>query len=99
MRRTSVCVKGRRLPGYLHALDVVPVPDRLEHRVREAEVEDLLETHLSEVVVDPKELRLVDVLVQLLGKRPRRGHVMTKRLLDDDARTLGQSGVGESLDE
>ncbi len=27
--------------GDLHALDVVPVPDRLEHRVREAQVEDL----------------------------------------------------------
>ena len=54
----------------LHALEVVPAPERLEHRVREAQVEDLLEPHLPEVVVDPVELRLVDVLVEL--RRPAR---------------------------
>ena len=68
----------------LHGLDVVPVPDRLEHRVREAEVEDLLEPHLPEVVVDPEQLRLVDVLVQLVGERARRRRVVAERLLDDD---------------
>ena len=50
----------------LHAGDVVAVPDRLEHRVGEAQVQQLLEPHLSEEVVDPVELGLVDVLVQLL---------------------------------
>ena len=49
----------------LDALEVVPVPDRLQHRVREPEVEDLLEAHLSEEVVDPVQLGLVDVLVEL----------------------------------
>ena len=39
--------------GDLHAADVVPIPDRLEHRVGESQVEDLLEAHLSEVVIDP----------------------------------------------
>ena len=68
--------------------DVVPVPDRLEHRVREPEVEDLLEAHLPEVVVDAQELRLVDVLVQLVGELARRGLVVAERLLDDDARSL-----------
>ena len=53
----------------LHALDVVPVPDRLEHRVREAQEEELLEAHLPEEVVDAVDLRLVDVLVQLRGER------------------------------
>ena len=48
--------------GDLHAVDVVAVPHGLEHRVREAQVEDLLEAHLAEVVVDPEDLRLVDVL-------------------------------------
>ena len=56
----------------LDALDVVAVPHRLEHRVREAQVEDLVEAHLPEVVVDAEELRLVDVLVQLFGERARR---------------------------
>ena len=36
----------------LHGLDVVAVPDRLEHRVREPQEEELLDSHLSEEVVD-----------------------------------------------
>ena len=40
----------------LDALDVVPVPDRLEHRVREPQVEDFLQAHLPQEVVDPVEL-------------------------------------------
>ena len=66
----------------LDGLDVVPVPDRLEHRVREPEVQDLLEAHLPEVVVDAEELRLVDVLVQLVGElapRPGRGRTASRR--------------------
>ena len=63
----------------LHAVDVVAVPHRLEHRVREPQVQDLLEAHLAEVVVDPEDLRLVDVLVQVGGERPgrRRGRGRT----------------------
>ena len=40
----------------LHARDVVAVPDRLDHRVREAQVEELVGAHLPEEVVDPVEL-------------------------------------------
>ena len=83
----------------LHGLEVVPVPERLEHRVREAQVEDLLEPHLPEVVVDPVELRLVDVLVQLVGELRGGGAVVAERLLDDDARVLGQARLGEPLDD
>ena len=72
----------------LDGRDVVAVPDRLEHRVREAQVEDLVEAHLPEVVVDAVELRLVDVLVQLVGERAGRLEVVPERLLDDDARAL-----------
>ena len=53
----------------LDALEVVAAPERLEDRVGEAQVQDLLETHLPEVVVDPEQLRLVDVRVQLVGER------------------------------
>ncbi len=83
----------------LDARDVVAAPDRLEHRVRKAQVEDLLEPHLPEVVVDPVELRLVDRLVQLGGERMRRFLVVAERLLDDDARGLRQPRVGEALDD
>ena len=83
--------------GDLHAVDVVAVPHRLEHRVREAQVEDLLEAHLAEVVVDPEDLRLVDVLVQLGGERPCRLEVVAERLLDDDPGVLGEAGIREAL--
>ena len=83
----------------LDAREEVAAPDRLEHRVREPQVEDLLEAHLPEVVVDPVELRLVDRLVQLGGERTRRVSVVPERLLDDDARVVGQPGRLEPLDD
>ena len=85
--------------GDLDGADVVPVPDRLEHRVREPEEQDLLEAHLPEVVVDAEELRLVDVLVQIVGELASRCLVVTERLLDDDPRGLRQTGLGEPLDD
>ena len=75
----------------LNGFEVVPAPERLEHRVREPQVEDLLEAHLPEVVVDPVELRFVDVLVELGGQFARRRLVMAERLLDHDAPGLRQS--------
>ena len=85
--------------GDLHARDEVPVPDRLEDRVREAQVEDVLDRHLPEEVVDAVELRLVDERVQLRVQRARGGEVVAERLLDDDARVLGETGVGQALDD
>ena len=79
--------------------DVVPVPDRLEHGVREPEVDDLLRPHLPEVVVDPEELGLVDVLVELVGEGSRRLEIVPERLLDDDAGILRQADFGEPLDD
>ena len=83
----------------LDTLDVLPVPDRLEDRVREPQVEDLLEAHLPEVVVDAEELRLVDVLVELVGERARGLEVVAERLLDDDPRVLREPGLREALDD
>ena len=71
--------------------DVVAVPDRLERRVREPQVEDLRQAHLPQEVVDPVQLRLVDVLVDLLVELARRREVVPERLLDDDAGVLGQA--------
>ena len=83
----------------LDAVEVVAAPDRLEDRVGEAQVQDLLEAHLPEVVVDPEQLRLVDVLVQLVGQVARGLLVVAERLLDDEARSRAQPGVGDALDD
>ena len=64
--------------------DVVAVPDRLEHRVGEAQVQDLLEAHLAEVVIDPEELGLVQILVKLCGQCPCRLEIVPERLLYHD---------------
>jgi hypothetical protein len=50
-------------------LDVVAIPHGLQNPVGEAQEDDLLETHLAEVMIDPIQLGLVHVLVQFLRKR------------------------------
>jgi hypothetical protein len=75
------------------------VPDRLEDRVREAQEQQLRDAELAEVVVDPVELALVEVLVHLGRERARRLQVVPERLLDDDARVPGQAHVREPLDD
>ena len=83
----------------LHALDVVAVPHRLQHPVGEPQKQDLLETHLPEVMIDPEELGLLHVLVQLLGQRPGRGVIVAERLLHHDPRGVRQPGLGKALDD
>ena len=69
----------------LDAVDVVAVPQRLEHPVGETERHHVLHGLLAEVVVDAEDLRLVEdrqhAPVQLLRLRKR----ASERLLDDDA--------------
>ena len=68
--------------GDLHALHVVAIPQRLEHRVRESEDEQVLDGLLAEVVVDAVDLRLVEVLVneliQRLGATAGRGRTASR---------------------
>ena len=46
--------------GDLHVIDVVAVPDRLEHAVGEAQHQDVLDRFLAEIMIDPIDLVLVD---------------------------------------
>ena len=84
--------------GDLHLLDVVRVPERLEERVGEADRHQVLHRLLPEVVVDPVDLRLVEVLAQLGVQRPGRGEVVPERLLHDDP-AVGRRdpGLGQPL--
>jgi hypothetical protein len=77
--------------------EVIAAPDRPEHRVREPQSDDLLGAHLPQEVVDPKELGLVDVVVQLGGERPRGLEVVAERLLDDDAGRARQPRLSKAL--
>ena len=60
----------------LHALDVLAVPDRLQERVGEAEVEQVLDRLLAEVMVDAEDRRLVEVAQQDAVEGLRRGEVV-----------------------
>ena len=54
------------------------------------------ESHLAEEVVDPVELRLVDVLVELGGQLPGRLEVVPEGLLDHHPRVLRSGRRPES---
>jgi hypothetical protein len=72
----------------LNAAHVLAIPDGLEHRVREAKVDEVLYRLLAEEVVDSKDRRLGEGRVQLGIERHGRREIATKRLLDHDARVL-----------
>ena len=48
--------------GDLDVVDMVAVPDRLEHAVGEAQHQDVLHRFLAEIMIDPVDLVLVDQL-------------------------------------
>ena len=49
-------------------------------------------------MIDPVDLRLVEVLVQVGGERPGRVQVVAERLLDDHPGRLGEARGGQALD-
>jgi hypothetical protein len=77
----------------LDVVDVLAIPDRLEDRVRESQVEDVHHRLLAEEVVDPQELGLVEVLMELLVELARRVEVVAEWLLDDDEGLVGETGA------
>ena len=69
----------------LDELDVVPVPDRLEDGVVEAQAEQVLHRLLAQVVVDAQHLVLAELAVHRVVQRARTREVVAERLLDDHA--------------
>ena len=64
-QRAGLLVVGRAVldaerlgHGDLDVIDIMPVPDRLEEDVGEAEGEDVLDRLFAEVVIDPVDLPL-----------------------------------------
>src|SRR6266446_9842779 len=69
----------------LHTFDVIPIPDRLEKRVRETEVEYILHRFLAKIMINPKDSWLRKNRVQYLVQSLGRGQVPSKGLLEDHA--------------
>ena len=83
--------------GDLHVVDVVGVPDRLEHRVGEPHGQDVLDGLLAEVVVDPEDRarreHAVEDGVELAGRL----QVVAEGLLDDDPAPAVGLRLGEPV--
>ena len=68
--------------GDLDVIDMVAIPDRLEHAVGEAQHQDVLHRLLAEIMIDPVDLVLVHDLQQLAIQRARGREVGAERLFD-----------------
>jgi len=87
--------------GDLDMVDVIAVPDRLEHAVGKAQHQDVLHGLLAEIMIDPVDLMLFDQLQQFAVQRLRRGEVGAERLFDHqpppDAVFFQHAGAAELL--
>ena len=85
--------------GDLNVVDVVAVPDRLEHAVGKAQHQDVLDGFLAEIMIDPVNLMLFDEPQEFAVQRSCRGKVGPERFLDHQpppCAVLGQhAGTGE----
>src|SRR5262245_14072276 len=72
--------------GDLHVIDVLTVPDRLDDRIGKPEREDVLDGVLPEIVIDPKDLLLVQGALDGVAETPGAAEVAPEWLFDDDAR-------------
>ncbi len=85
--------------GDLHALDMVAVPERLEERIREAEVDHVLHGPLPEVMVDAEDRRFGKGSEQNPVQCPGRPEVCPKGLFDDHAGAFRAARLAELLDD
>ena len=82
----------------LHAFDELAIPERLEERVGEAEEDQVVHRPLAEVMIDAKDVLLIETAEQNLVQRARRLEIAPERLFHDDARAARASRLREMLD-
>src|SRR5437870_4645911 len=70
--------------GYLHAIHIVAVPERLHERICEAEGDDVIHGPLAQIVVDPEDCSFIELSEKKLIEILRRWQVVAERLLDND---------------
>ena len=92
-------VDGERLRHVdLDVVDVVAVPDRLEHAVREPQRDQVLDRLAAEEVVDPEHALLGEDAVHQRVQLARAVEVVAERLLEHDARAFVQARTAERVD-
>src|SRR5215472_13563161 len=81
--------------GDLYAFDLIAIPERLEERILEAEEHHVMDWSFSQIMVDAKDVLLVESAEQNLVKCLRRGKVVTEGFFDDDACAIGTIRFGQ----
>src|SRR5450759_4012362 len=76
----------------------VAVPDRFEEGIGEAEIKDIHDRLLPEVVVDAEDRVCREQRQRDAVELPRGSQVATERFCDDDARLIGQTRSTEPFD-
>ena len=69
--------------GNLHIVDIPPVPDRFENRVRETEDHDVLDRLLAEIVVNTENLGFFEVFAEVFVQGACTGQIVTEGLFDN----------------
>ena len=83
----------------LDRLDVLTVPQGLEHLVGEPEVHDVLHRLLPQEMIDPEDLVLTEDREQVVVELARRGQVVPERLLDHHPGPVGELRRREPVDD
>ncbi len=95
VERAAAALHAHRFGGGdLHVVDELPVHDRLEDRVAEAEGQQVLHGLLAQIVVDAVDLVLAEPLEDIRIQRPRGGQIVAKRFFDDHAPPTTFVGLG-----
>src|SRR5437588_8462051 len=88
--------------GDFDVVNVVAIPDRLEDRIAEAKDEYVLDGLFAEIMINAKDLMLVEHRRDLCVQALRRFEIAPERFFDDDARPtirlVIQSGRAEMFD-
>src|SRR6266576_1791507 len=75
--------------GNFHALDVMAIPEGFDKGVGETEGQEGVNCSLAQVVVNAKDVGLIERPTQCLVQPLRRREIVPERFFDDDARASG----------
>src|SRR6478672_628950 len=74
--------------GYLHALDLIAVPERLQNCILEPQKNHVTHRSFPQVMIDAKDVLLVESTEQNPIELLRRDEVVTEGLFNDDTSTI-----------
>ena len=74
--------------GYLHALDLIAVPERLQNCVFEAQEDHVPHRSFPQVMIDAEDVLLLESAEQNPIELLRREQIVTEGFFDDDTSTI-----------